>query len=466
MSHGNMPLTNKKIIITHFRVGKTDGVSLQISYWQEILKDLGVEVKLLSGPVNQGADYVIPELEQQLNPQVYRLDENAFGGIKDYPSKEKFNQQLKAVQDLLYSRFMGIFNQAKPDRMIVSNIFSVGEHLPAAGALAEAIKKQKIPTVAVHHDFYWESPRCRQYLSTELVEQQLEQYFPPENKYFTHCTINSIAKDELKKRKGIDAHLLYDTHNFKQPAWEIDDFNQDLFREFDYQPNDIIILQATRIVRRKNIELAIDLVSKLQQSEFLNKLNKAKLYNGLNFNPDKNKIVLVLAGYAEKRDLRYKQRLLDYAQQKGVVLWDIGHKITGCRCHHPDKKYSLWDVYPYADLVTYPSCEEGFGNQFLEAVFAKKPIATFQYPVFELDIKPKGFKFIDLGSQTKLNPDTNLVEIPDQKLKSAAEKSIELLINKDKYQQLVNQNYQLGKKYFSYAHAEEIFNDLLTKQFD
>jgi glycosyltransferase involved in cell wall biosynthesis len=457
-------LRDKKILMIHFRVGKTDGVSLQFNYWQEILNDLGAEVALLSGPVNEEADYIIPELEQQLNPQVFKLDENAFGGIKDFQSKQEFNQKVKQLQNKLYQQFLKELKEFQPDRLLVSNIFSVGEHLPAAGALAKAVKKLKIPTVAVHHDFYWESPRCCRIPSTKLVKEQIEKYFPPQNKYFTHCTINSIAQQELKKRKGIEANLLYDTHDFKQPAWEIDDFNQDLFKGFDYHPNDIIVLQATRIVRRKNIELAIDLVAQMDQEQHLKKLTESKLYNNQDFDPKKNKIVLVLAGYAEKRDQDYKQRLLDYAKQKGITLWDIGHKITGCRCHHPEKKYSLWDVYPYADMITYPSCEEGFGNQFLEAIFAKKPVATFQYPVFELDIKPKGFEFIDLGNKTELNSKTNLIEIPDQTLKAAAEKSIEILTNKEKYNRIIDKNYQLGKKNFSYDNAQQVLSQLLTKE--
>jgi len=45
------------------------------------------------------------------------------------------------------------------------------------------------------------------------------------------------------------------------------------------------------------------------------------------------------------------------------------------------KKYSLWDCYAYSSVVLYPSLWEGFGNQFLEAVFAKKPIVSYEYPV-------------------------------------------------------------------------------------
>jgi hypothetical protein len=38
------------------------------------------------------------------------------------------------------------------------------------------------------------------------------------------------------------------------------------------------------------------------------------------------------------------------------------------------KVYTLWDLYPHAALVTYPSLYEGFGNAFLEAVYFRVPL--------------------------------------------------------------------------------------------
>ena len=40
------------------------------------------------------------------------------------------------------------------------------------------------------------------------------------------------------------------------------------------------------------------------------------------------------------------------------------------------KVYTLFDIYPHADLVTYPSYYEGFGNAFLEAVYFRKPVVV------------------------------------------------------------------------------------------
>ena len=52
------------------------------------------------------------------------------------------------------------------------------------------------------------------------------------------------------------------------------------------------------------------------------------------------------------------------AKDEGVELLLVGDRIGEQR--QLDKKgrkiYTLWDIYPHADLVTYPSLYEGFGN--------------------------------------------------------------------------------------------------------
>ena len=60
------------------------------------------------------------------------------------------------------------------------------------------------------------------------------------------------------------------------------------------------------------------------------------------------------------------------------------------------KRYALADAYPHADLVTYPSLYEGFGNALLEAVAARRPVFVNRYPVYAQDIAPAGFRFVEI----------------------------------------------------------------------
>ena len=97
--------------------------------------------------------------------------------------------------------------------------------------------------------------------------------------------------------------------------------------------------------------------------------------------------------------------------------------------------YSLWDVYALADLVTYPSLYEGFGNAFLEAVYHRKPLLVNRYDIFMRDIEPKGFETVTIDGYV-----TNF----------AAEQVQKLLSDPDRQKAITDKNYDLGKKYFSY----------------
>ena len=100
------------------------------------------------------------------------------------------------------------------------------------------------------------------------------------------------------------------------------------------------------------------------------------------------------------------------------------------------KIYTLNDVYPHADLITYPSNIEGFGNAFLEAIYFRKPIVVNTYSIYTYDIKPKGFSVIEIdGFVTDETVLKTKKVLTDQKL----------------CKKMVDRNYEIGKQYFSYA---------------
>jgi len=102
------------------------------------------------------------------------------------------------------------------------------------------------------------------------------------------------------------------------------------------------------------------------------------------------------------------------------------------------KVYSLFDIYPHADLVTYPSFYEGFGNAFLEAVYFRKPVVVNTYSVYARDIHPLGFKTIEMSQLI-----TNQV----------VDETRQLLSDKVLRAEWAETNFKLGLKYFSYSVA-------------
>ena len=269
----------------------------------------------------------------------------------------------------------------------------------------------------------------------------------------SHVVINSIVQKELKAKRNLDSIIIPNVFDFNEKLWEVDNYNKDFREKLGIKDNDILMLQATRVTNRKAIELAIDVVGEMQKEENREILEEAKIYNGKSFKED-SRIVLVLAGMIETVD-DYVERLKTRAEKSNVELLFVNNLVDHSRCTKKnDKTYSLWDTYVFADIITYPSIQEGWGNQFLEGLFAKKPILVFEYDVYKEDIKRKGFKVISLGDKYELD-EYGLAKVDKKIIKHAAGECIKLLVNKEYREKMVEENFQLGREFFSHESLEE-----------
>ncbi len=77
------------IALCHFRVGETDGVSLEMEKWKKVLKELGHRVYLLAGSLGEEEGIVLEELHYQ-HPVNNKFVANAYDRLSDYPDAEAF----------------------------------------------------------------------------------------------------------------------------------------------------------------------------------------------------------------------------------------------------------------------------------------------------------------------------------------------------------------------------------------
>lgn len=447
-----------KIALAHFRVGETDGVSLEMEKWKLIFERMGHEVVFLAGSEGLTDSFIIEELHYK-HPINDRIVENAYDRLKDYPEEDSLKKEILEFAGKIEQKLLNFIQKEKIDVMIPNNIWSLGWGLPAGIAFTNAAKKSGIKFVAHHHDFHWERERYS-HPTCGFIQEYLEEYFPPNLENITHVVINHIAKEELERRKGIKATVVPNVFNFEGKAWEVDEYNQDFRKTINVGEEDILILQATRITERKAIELGIEVVGELQNAGHLTGMNP--LYNGKSFS-ENSKVVYVLAGLPESAP-QYLEHLKNKAEDLGVDIRFVNDKIDHSRrIEKNEKVYSLWDAYVFSDLVTYPSILEGWGNQLLEAVFAKKPMVVYEYPVYLTDIQDKGFSFISLGDSYSIN-NQGLVEVPNEKIVSAGSKASEILFDEKLYKDVTENNFEIAKKYYSYEalfrylHSLPIFN--------
>jgi glycosyltransferase involved in cell wall biosynthesis len=242
--------------------------------------------------------------------------------------------------------------------------------------------------------------------------------------------INSEAQEQLAHRTGISSVIIPNVLDFDHPP-RISKKSAQIFREsIGLAATDRMILQPTRIIQRKGIEYAIELVNALQD--------------------DRNK--LVISHEAGDEGFEYAEWLKEYACEHGVDLRLVSIRIADpwSRNGNGRTKYSLWDVYPYADFITYPSLYEGFGNGFLEAVYFKKPILINRYATFVRDIEPLGF---------------DLAVMDGYLSKKTVENVINILTSPKRRKQMVGNNYQIAARHYSYGVLCSQLNALLKSFF-
>lgn len=443
----------------HYRISELDGVSLEMDKWRLVLGQTGHKVVNIAGSLGKSEGCAIPEFALDYGPNRI-IKAQAFNRIQDEKAEEALGYEIQTQVRLLKSHIRKCISENQIELLIVNNMFSLPLNIPASLALLDIIKEQKIPVINHNHDFFWE--RTEYHPSCDLIHRFLVESFPPDLHDFKQVVINRLAQQELRTRRGIDSIVVPNVFYFgEMEDWRRDDYNAGLREVFGVSQNDILILQATRIIRRKGIELTVDILAELNTEENRQKLEGTPLYDGRNFTKN-DKIVLILPNLID--DQKYKLRLEQKLQASNLDYRFCNHLFAFKR--HYDGKlnakiYSLWDSYVISDLVSYPSLLEGWGNQFLEALFAKLPIIVFEYDVYRRDIGVLGFEIISLGSEIVHKDQHDLVKVSNEVIAAASQKVIKYLQDPELREKTTSKNYKIGLEKLSLSVLKSYIDHLL-----
>ncbi|MGH0052688.1 MAG: glycosyltransferase [Sphaerochaetaceae bacterium] len=456
--------TSLSIGMIHFKTGDTDGVSLEMDKWRDVLRSEGHAVHYCCGqrPLHDdGQCTILPSLSY-FREEIRALDKGTFDSLEAFGSESAYEEALTLEVRDLSRELLAWIDSVSLDVLIVENIWSVGLHPAAAIALDHVVQARKLPVLAHHHDFYWERVNPIR-LTCNQAMQVADCYMPPHTQGYSHVVINSKAQKALWERKGISATIIPNVFDFSEGPWERDAYNRDFRETFGIKDDDVFLLQATRVVRRKAIELAIDFAWMLAQS--LERYRGKTLYNGKCYS-EKSRVVLVLAGSIEHDGGAYLTQLQEKADRLHVPMVWIGAQIGHTRTideKNGKKIYSLWDAYVHADVVTYPSYWEGWGNQLLEAVRAKLPIILFPYEIYSNDIKKAGFSMIELGKRESLYWDEQgFAQLPPAQIKQAARAACAVLFDRQVRSNMVESNFKIGRNAFSLDTLRTLLTPYLT----
>ena len=413
----------RRIGFVSTRLIGTDGVSLEAAKWVNVLEQMGHTCFFFAG----AADYpparsrLVPEA-LFTHPDIHTIYTTAFSERARPPT---VTRQIHDLSAHLKAHLAAFVREFEIELLIIENALAIPMNIPLGIALTEFIAETEFPTIAHHHDFFWERKR----FLVNCVWDYLNMAFPPHLPSIRHVVINSSAANQLSLRTGISSWLIPNVMDFEHPPAPPDEYTRDVRAALEIAPDELVFLQPTRVVQRKGIEHAIELIHRLGR--------KARL------------VISHAAG--DEGDV-YERRVRDFAALLGVATNFVSDRIAERRGATNDgrKIYTLWDVYPYADWVTYPSDIEGFGNAFLEAIYFRRPLVVNAYSIFEIDIKPKGFRVVEFDGY-----------ITDETVHAVDA----LLDDPRATQAMVEHNYQLGKLHYSYARLERRLMMLLADCF-
>lgn len=405
------------------RLFGTDGVSLEVDKWVEVLHQMGHQSYCFTGlsdwPVERS--YLVNEAYFK-NDEIQKINVSLF---EKHLRTEKIADQIQKLKKHLKAKLYEFIKSFEIDLFIVENVWSLPLNIPLGVALSEFIEETDLPVIAHHHDFWWDRKR---YMGSP-VSDYLGAAFPSSHANVQHVVINSVDRKQLSFRKGVSAALIPNVMNFKITPLKIDDYADDLRDELGIGQSKKILLQPTRIVPRKRIERAIELVKRIETDA-----------------------VLVITHESGDEGTEYQKYLKEYADFLDVDIIFAAEKFEQSRRLTTDGKkiYSVADAYVKCDLVTYTSQIEGFGNAFLESVYYKKPIVISAYEIFSLDIQPHGFKVIQLN---------------DFITKDAVKLTNNILRNPSLVKEWVENNFWLGSIFYSYEMLRKRLQILLEESF-
>ena len=302
-----------------FRLGGTDGVSVEAGKWEWALRELGFSVRRVAGELGDGRadDTLLPWL--------------AIGARDD-----------AADPDALAAALTGA------DLVVVENLCSLPLNLAAARATADALARHRRRVAFHHHDLPWQRP--------DLAHID---GFPPDLPDALHVTINERSRTELADR-GIAAVTLHNRFDFDGPEGD----RAATRRQFGFADPDVVLLQPTRAIRRKNVGGGLAFAEAL--APLLGRARALRYW----------RTGAVEDGYED-----------ELGRLEAATSIDIRHGRTDRTA----------DAYAAADVVLFPSTWEGFGNPVIESVVARRPLVVGGYPVLD-EITACGLRFFALDA--------------------------------------------------------------------
>lgn len=420
-----MDISSLKIGILHSLIGKNDGVSIVID---QTLKTMVKKMDIPLGNIYYLAGHSPPRLNTTLDDVFWHRNEENRAILSNYSDEpfvglDKFIQKharyaKKIIAEFIESNELDVFivhNSCHPSNFI----FAV-----AVGMYFQEKRKEGImlPRYLLWwHDSHFER---RRFSNPNKVIQKYLKYIPGpdvDGIVFINSEQPEHAKKYLRQLKIKNMKNYFSRKTVIIPNtcdipwdWEEnvatkkplippqDQYNKTFLRDIGLTTaveehgyslkNTVILLQHTRVVERKRIDVAIDFAFKLQK-KFTSKRKKkcvAILISGHSGDEHDSYRLFLEEHYENLRKANPKQA-------NSVFLIFGEHLILPNREVIVNRKFYQFSDIPgivaaHGGMGTYFSEVEGFGNNLLEMMALGLPVILNEYDIYQSDVKPLGLK--------------------------------------------------------------------------
>jgi glycosyltransferase involved in cell wall biosynthesis len=363
-------ISGKKVAILHYSYPPViGGVEFIIKGHAEILAKNGCRIKIITakGKTKNKSIQIdlIPEIGSGW-PENKVVAEELKRGIVS----ERFQRLRRIIYPKVKRSLEGV------NICLVHNVMTMHFNLAFTSVLDEIINElhRKIRFYLWCHDATLINPDYSVAQSDRYPWNLLREFKQNAN----YITISQWRRKQLSQLFGVSENLIrvipdgIDIKSFlriSDPVWK-------MACEKGISDDDLVMLFPSRILKRKNYELAIKITKELTRSG-----KKCKLLITAPpdpHNPAAKEYYSYLHDLVEKMDL--KDRVLFLSDLMGKYGLDIGYQ-------------EVQDLYKICDLLLITSSREGFGIPLLEAAAMRLPIACSDIPPLSEIVKDKALLF-------------------------------------------------------------------------
>ena len=426
-----------RIAFVSGKLGDVDGVSLEVNKWISVLQAMGHEVYTIAGRYATPLASIPPDRQLLFerirfgSPEQHTYETHFFPHLQKFPPHHSWERRKEVLENLeaegneVANQLFDRIQRHSIDVIIAENTNAMPMTLLGGMGIYKLAADQRMATIFHHHDFWWERSR----FSRNHIEELLGRIMPPDVPGIEHTVLSSYAAHILTSIKRVHPLVIPNCEDFDN-AVGLDEYNGSFRDDLGFTESDILIVQPTRIVRRKRIEDSVELVGRL-----------------LSRYPElRDRVHFVVSLYqGDEPDEDYVGQIERLARDRGVALHLISDRVSAERATGEGgrKLYTNRDVLANADIVTYLPIWEGFGNALLEAVAARVPLVTTAYLVYKTDIMLAGFNNVEIRDD--YDDDGRLI-IPDR----AVDEVYRLVTNKELCRTVAERNFRVGKREFGF----------------